>query len=192
MRRCRCHWNEHNPFSIPQKGISVRIFIIVHFSIKKPWTPKNNMSNVHMDNITPNFVLIIANLEWYQTSISHGDNMTIRPCDLVGLRKLLNCPRKFVNDLLRDKIHCTTIVNNQISGLVFYSYPCVKFLDCLHSSSFFSFVLRSQQMTIVGLSSLRKSLSTIWALCQHCFLRDLLSICSTQMASKYASWPDLQ
>ena len=95
------------------------------------------MSNVHIDHITPNLVLITANLKGYQTSMSHGDDMTIRP--LIGLRKLLSWQIKIVNNLLCNKIYCTTIVNNHINGLVFDTYPHVKFLS-LAPSFFFLFI----------------------------------------------------
>ena len=103
------------------------------------------MSNIHMDQITPNFVLKIANLEWYQISMSNRNDMTIRPCDLVGLRKLLSWQIKFVNNLLGDKIYCTFIVNNHISQLAFDSYPCVKFLS--QSPFFFLFICIKKSAT---------------------------------------------
>ena len=96
--------------------------------------------------------------------------MTIRPCDLVGHRRLLDWPMKFVNDLLRDKIYCTTIVNNQISRLVFNCYPRVEFLSYLPFSSSLSYVLSNQRMTRVRLSSFAKSSFTTWAL-EFSFLR---------------------
>ena len=96
-----------------------------------------------MYHITPNFVLIIANLEWYQTSMSHRDDMTIRPCDLVGLRKCLSWQIKFVDNLLWDKIYCTTIVNNHIYRPVFDSYSCVKFQS--QSPFFFFFFICTEK-----------------------------------------------
>ena len=98
-----------------------------------------------MDHIIPNFILIIANLERYQTSMSHGDDMIIRPCDLVGLQKLLSWPMKFFNDLLFNKIYCATIVNNQLSGLVFGTYPHVKFLS-MSPFLFFLFICSEELM----------------------------------------------
>eukprot|EP00268_Persea_americana_P006447 TRINITY_DN12328_c0_g1_i7.p1 TRINITY_DN12328_c0_g1~~TRINITY_DN12328_c0_g1_i7.p1 ORF type:complete len:104 (+),score=11.78 TRINITY_DN12328_c0_g1_i7:32-343(+) len=45
------------------KKVCVLTFIIVHFLIRKPLTSKNNMSNIHMDHITPDFVFRMAHLE---------------------------------------------------------------------------------------------------------------------------------
>lgn len=47
------------------------------------------LSYIHKDHIAPNLIFIATKLERDQTSMSHGNDMTGRPCDLVGLRKVL-------------------------------------------------------------------------------------------------------
>eukprot|EP00268_Persea_americana_P001697 TRINITY_DN10510_c1_g2_i2.p1 TRINITY_DN10510_c1_g2~~TRINITY_DN10510_c1_g2_i2.p1 ORF type:complete len:100 (-),score=0.66 TRINITY_DN10510_c1_g2_i2:283-582(-) len=99
--------------------------------------------------------------------MSYRDDMTIRPCDLVGLRKLLSWQIKLVKNLLCDKINNTSIVNNHINSFVNDYHPRVKFF----SLSPFFFFLRirieespNDKSEITKLITLPLSITTLTAL----------------------------
>lgn len=54
---------------------------------------------------------------------------TIIPCDVVGFQQFLSWPMKFFGNLLRSKIYCATIINNQISYLALALYACLEYFS---------------------------------------------------------------